>query len=272
MKTLSPVLLLAFFSSLALAQLPERPICSPPPPRTTQPLHVSDFDNVRAEILNGDRSEALAAAEGILNAHPGNAEASFIIGTLLLDQGQPAESLVCFAHAEAAWPDSTDVHAGLLEAYAESGDRKNRDAERAILRAFHSDGRHPTAARTTGIVIERFHAGERTVEAIEYFVPQGADHIWYRFNVTGDNGMILGSYSFAAADADQDAYRRQHPDVAGSTLHRFALESSFAGAASTLGTLDGAPAYDDFRSRIAGVVQAETVTASAADTGGESPR
>jgi hypothetical protein len=175
-------------------------------------------------------------------------------------------------NSQAAWPGSTDVHAGLLEAYSETGDRKNRDIERAILRGFHSDGHHPTAARTTGIVIERFHAGDKTVEGVEYFDPQGPDHIWYRFTVSGDEGVILGSYSFAADDADQAAYYRQHPDVAGSTLHRFALQSTFAGTASTLGTIDGAPTYDDFRTRIVGIVQAETVTASATDTAKGTPR
>ncbi len=272
MKTLSVTLLLAFLPGSALAQLPERAVCSPPPPLSAEPLRQSDFDNVRAEILNGNRSRALSEAKAILNAHPGNAEASFIIGTLLLDYGQPAEALVCFGHAEAAWPGSTDVHAGLLEAYAETGDRKNRDIERAILRGFHNDGHHPSAARTTGIVIERFHAGDRTVEAVEYFAPQGSDHIWYRFTVSGEKGVILGSYSFAADDADQTAYHQQHPDVVGSTLHRFALESSFSGTASTLGTIDGAPTYDDFRTRIVGVVQAETVTASATEAAPAPPQ
>jgi hypothetical protein len=272
MNTLSPALLLVLFSSVAFAQMPERPICSPPPPRNAQPLRTSDFDGVRADILNGDRSQALSEAEAILNAHPGNAEASFMIGTLLLDYGKPSEALVCFRNAQAAWPGSTDVHAGLLEAYAETGDRKNRDLERALLRGYHFDGHHPTAARTTGIVIERFHAGDKTVEGVEYFDPQGPDHIWYRFTVSGDKGLILGSYSFAAGDADQNAYHQQHPDVVGSTLHRFALESSFAGTASTLGNIDGAPSYDDFRTRIVGIVQAETVTASATEATGETPR
>jgi tetratricopeptide (TPR) repeat protein len=272
MKTLSPALSLLLFSSLALAQLPERPICSPPPPRTSQALHAADFDNVRADILNGDRPQALTEAEAILNAHPGNAEASFIIGTLLLDYGKPDEALVCFRNSQAAWPTSTDVHAGLLEAYAETGDRRNRDVERSILRGFHNDGHHPTAARTSGLVIERFHAGDKTVEGVEYFDPQGPDHIWYRFTVSGEKGLILGSYSFAAADPDQEAYHLQHPDAVGSSLHRFVLQSSFAGTASTLGTIDGAPTYDDFRTRIVGIVQAETVTASAGDTGTNSPR
>jgi len=267
---ITTTLLIACTPCLAFAQLADRPICSPPPPRFSEPLRPAEFDKVRADILNGDRPQALTEAEAILNAHPTNAEASFIIGTLLLDYEKPAEALVCFRHAEAAWPDSTDVHAGLLEAYAETGDRQNRDIERAILRGFHNDGHHPIAAKTTGIVIERFHAGDRTVEAVEYFVPQGNDHIWYRFTVTGDKGMILGSYSFATSDADQSLYQQQHPDVVGSTLHRFALESSFAGTASSLGTIDGAPTYDDFRTRIAGIVQAETVTASATDTTGTS--
>lgn len=271
MKTFFPALL-ALFASLALAQSPGRPICSPPPPQTAQLLHATDFDSVRADILNGNRSQALAEAEAILNAHPGNAEASFMIGTLLLDYGKPGEALVCLRNSQAAWPGSTDVHAGLLEAYSETGDRINRDIERAILRGFHSDGHHPIAARTTGIVIERFHAGDKTVEGVEYFDPQGPDHIWYRFTVSGDEGMILGSYSFAADDADQAAYYRQHPDVVGSTLHRFALQSTFAGTASTFGTIDGAPTYDDFRTRIVGIVQAETVTASATDTAKETPR
>lgn len=271
-KRFPTALMLAVLPSLALAELPERPICSPPPPRTSEPLNVSDFDNVRADLLNGNRARALKEAEAILNAHPGNAEASFMIGTLLLDYGKPAEALVCFRTSQAAWPGSTDVHAGLLEAYAETGDRKNRDLERAILRGYHFDGHHPTAARTTGIVVERLHTGDKTVEATEYFDPQGSDHIWYRFTVADEKGMILGSYAFAADDPDQVVYHQQHPDIVGSTLHRFALQSSFGGTPSTLGSIDGAPTYDDFRTRIVSIVQAETVTASATEASKESPR
>ncbi len=271
-KPFPTVVLLALLPSLALAELPERPICSPPPPKTSEPLHAFDFDSVRSDLLSGNRSQALKEAEAILNSHPGNAEASFMIGTLLLDNGKPAEALVCFRNSQAAWPGSTDVHAALLEAYAETGDRKNRDLERAILRGYHSDGHHPSAARTTGIVIERFHAGEKTVEATEYFDPQESDHIWYRFAVSDEKGMPLGSYALAADDPDQVAYHQQHPDVVGSTLHRFALESTFAGAASTVGTIDGAPTYDDFRTRIVGLVQAETVTASATEPAKTNPR
>ncbi len=256
-------LLLALSPCLALAQLPSRPICSPPPPRTSIALESTTFDNVRADILSGDRQQALREAEAILNSHPGNAEASFMIGTLLLDTGRPDEALVCFRNAQAAWPGSTDVHAGLLEAYAETGDRRNRDVERAILRGYHSDGHHPNAARTSGIVVERFHVGDKLIEAVEYFEPQGPDHVWYRFTEYDEKGLTLGSYAFAADDADQTAYRLQHPDIAGSTLHRFALESFFSGTSSTVGNIDGAPTYDDFRTRVVSVVQAETTTASA---------
>jgi len=260
------VLLIVFAPCVLAAQSPPHPICSPPPPRNSATLDSGDFLNVRTDLLNGNRQRALDEAEAILNAHPGNAEASFMIGTLLLDYGKPDEALVCFRNAQAAWPGSTDVHAGLLEAFSETGDRKDRDIERAILRGYHSDGHHPSAAKTNGIVVERFHAGDKTVEAIEFFEPQGPDHIYYRFTVSNDKGVMLGHYSFAADDADQAAYRQAHPDIVGSTLHRFALVSFFNGVSSTVGSVDGAPSYDDFRSRIVSVMQGQNTTASANTT------
>ena len=261
---LSPAVVFLFPFTLAWAASPQHPICSPPPPRTATPLRNSDFAGVRADLLSGNRQQALHEAEDILDAHPGNAEASFMIGTLLLDYGQPAEALVCFRKAQAAWPGSTDVHAGLLEAFAETGDRKDRDIERAILRGYHADGRHPSAARTPGIVIERFHAGDRQIEAVEYFDPQGPDHVYYRFNVADPHGVIVGWYAFAADDADQAAYHQAHPDVARTSLRRYALESFINGNSATLGTFDGNPSYDDFRSRIVAVAQTQSSTATAA--------
>ena len=260
------LLLLAIAPAVAAAAPPQHPICEPSMPRSSSPLQNSAFDSVRADLLNGNRQQALTEAEAILNAHPGNAEASFMIGTLLLDYGKPDEALVCFRNSQAAWPGSTDVHAGLLEAFAETGDRKDRDLERAILRGYHADGRHPSAAKTPGIVIERFHAGDKGIEAAEYFDPQGPDHVWYRFTVCNAKGVILGAYAFAADDQDQAAYHQEHPDIAGSTLHRFALESFFAGTPATIGTVDGAPTYDDFRNRIVTVLQSESDTASASTT------
>ena len=250
------VVLLAFSTSLAAASGPSaRPVCSPPMPRSSSMLQNSDFVNVRADLLSGRRQEALSEAEAILDAHPGNAEASFMIGTLMLDEGKPDEALVCFHNAQAAWPGSTDVHAGLLEAFAETGDRKDRDVERSILRGYHSDGRHPAAAKTPGIVIERFHVGERAIEAVEYFEPQGEDHEWFRFTVSDAKGVTAGYYAFAADDEDQAAYHREHPDIAGATLHRFAIESVFGGSTATMGTMDGVPTYDDFRNRIVTIIQ-----------------
>ncbi len=260
---LATALMIALAPWTLAAQTPPHPICSPAPPRTSAALDSSDFLSVRSDLLSGNRQQALNEAEAILNAHPGNAEASFMIGTLLLDYGKPDEALVCFRNAQAAWPGSTDVHAGLLEAFSETGDRKDRDIERAILRGYHSDGHHPSAARTPGIVVERFHAGDRTIESIEYFEPEGSEHVFYRFNVTDEKGAILGYYAFAADDADQAAYHQQHPDVVGSTLHRFELLSYFDGASTNLGVIDGAPTYDDFRTRIVSVVQAQNTTASA---------
>jgi tetratricopeptide (TPR) repeat protein len=260
---LSPLTLLLLSFVLASAALAQRPICSPAPPRTSTPLQNSDFANVRADLLSGNREQALREAEEILDAHPGNAEASFMIGTLLLDYGKPAEALVCFRNAQAAWPGSTDVHAGLLEAFAETGDRKNRDIERAILRGYHADGHHPSAAKTPGMVIERFRAGDKEIEAVEYFDPQGPDHVYYRFNVFDPGGVIVGWYAFAADDPDQAAYQNEHPDVARTSLRRYALESFIGGNSANLGMIDGAPSYDDFRSRIVSVCAAETSTADA---------
>jgi tetratricopeptide (TPR) repeat protein len=262
MKRALAVLLLAISPCLVVAAGPQHPICSPPMPRSSAALENSDFANVRSDLLSGRREEALSEAEAILDAHPGNAEASFMIGTLLLDYGKPDEALVCFRNSQAAWPGSTDVHAGLLEAFAETGDRKDRDVERAILRGYHADGRHPSATKTPGIVIERFHAGDKGIEAVEYFDPQGSDHVWYRFTVSDAKGVVLGYYAFATDDQDQAAYHQEHPDIVGSTLHRFALESYFAGTSAMIGTMDGAPTYDDFRNRIVSVLQSESDTAS----------
>lgn len=256
------VLLLAFTPCLAIAEGRPHPICSPPMPRSASMLQNSDFVNVRADLLSGRRREALSEAEAILDAHPGNAEASFMIGTLMLDDGKPDEALVCFHNAQAAWPGSTDVHAGLLEAFAETGDRKDRDVERSILRGYHADGRHPSAAKTPGIVIERFHVGDRAIEAVEYFEPQGADHEWFRFTVSDGKGVSNGYYAFAADDGDQAAYHQEHPDIAGSTMHRFAIESVFGGSTATMGTMDGAPTYDDFRNRIVTIIQYGSGTGS----------
>lgn len=265
MKTFLPiVVLLAFSPSIVAAQPPQRPVCSPLMPKSAPPpLQNSDFASVRADLLSGRRQQALSEAEAILDAHPGNAEASFMIGTLLLDNGKPAEALVCFRNSQGAWPGSTDVHAGLLEAFAETGDRRNRDIEREILRGYHADGHHPSAAKTPGIVIERFHAGDKNIESAEYFEPQGPDHVYYRFTVSDAKGTILGYYAFAADDQDQAAYRQEHPDVAASSLRRYALESYFGGTSATIGAIDGAPTYDDFRSRVVSVIQSSSNTASA---------
>lgn len=205
-------------------------------------------------------STALSEAQAILSANPASPKANKLVGVVLLDQQKPTDALPYFKKALQLAPGDPTIHGLLLQAYAESGDKANRDAQRAILRSLHSDGKHPGFARIPAYLIETIPVGDKVIQATEFYEPFGEFHFYYRFNLFDTKGNILSFFALESDDADQVLFAQKHPKEATAGQRRFSLDgyskSADGRVSQALYTFfDGKPSYDDLRALIVKLVK-----------------
>ncbi|MGC2619092.1 MAG: tetratricopeptide repeat protein [Acidobacteriaceae bacterium] len=230
-------------------------------PVERQPDPVA-FEGVQSSLEAGRKDEALQKAQAIVSIYPNNTHANTMAGAVLLEMARPADAVAYFRKVVEAQPDDPHAHSLLLEAYAESGDKDHRDQERAILRRFHADGKHPAFAEAHGYMIERIPVGNLTVAAIEYFAPEGRYHFAYRFDVYDTSDKMIEFIALANEDEDQALFAQSHPKEAKAGSRRYSLDRYTQNQQALLGFIDGTPSYDELRARVVKVVTAETDTAA----------
>jgi tetratricopeptide (TPR) repeat protein len=210
------------------------------------------FQGVESSLTAGRKDEALEKAKAIVSVYPDSVHANVLAGAVLLQLSRPADAVSYFLKVVASQPDDAHSHSLLLEAYAESGDRPHRDEQRAILRRFHADGKHPAFAQLHGIMIERIPVGNESVAAIEYFAPEGPHHFSYRFDVYDTSDKMIEFIALAAEDSDQPL---RSGDARPTRRHALSLYTQ--DQQTLLGFIDGTPSYDDLRARVVRTLAAE---------------
>jgi tetratricopeptide (TPR) repeat protein len=216
-------------------------------------------------------NDALTGAKAILAANPNSPKANKLVGVVLLDQQKSSDALPYFQKAQQLSPDDPTVHALLLQVYAQTGDRTHRDEQRAILRGYHSDGKHPAFAQTPAYLIETIPVGDKTIQAVEFYEPEGQFHFYYRFNIFDSAGKIQSFIALESDDADQVMYAQQHPKEAAAGERRFSLDGYSQSADGHVSQalykfFDGQPSYDDVRALVVKLVQEGKSPALAATT------
>lgn len=220
-----------------------------PPLPVGQP-DASVFAGVRASLDAGRKDEALAKATGLAKAWPNSPEANLMAGYVLLRMMKAGDAMAYLQKAQSLDPGDPRVHLLLVQAYAELGDARHRDQEIALLRGYHSDGRHPDFEQQTGFVVEEIPVGDRMVEAEEYFQPEGPYHFYYRFNVYDAAGQLQEFFALASEDEDQAFFEQEHPKEAKAGERRFSIDEYTKNSQALFGFIDGEPSYDVLRARI----------------------
>jgi len=220
------------------------------------------------ELKQKKFDEAIADAKTILEKDPESPQANKLVGVVLLDAQKPADALTYFQKAQSLDSGEASVHELLLQAYAGMGDKAQRDEQRAILRSLHSDGKHPVLAQEQGFVIEMIPAGDKVIQAFEFYEPAGRFHFYYRFNVFDASGKMERFYALESDDADQAMYAQQHPKEATAGERRFSIDyyeqkKPDSVTQGLVGFIDGQPSYDDLRARIVKLVSTEQPAATA---------
>ncbi|MFZ0662982.1 MAG: tetratricopeptide repeat protein [Acidobacteriaceae bacterium] len=226
---------------------------------------------VIANLQARNYAAALTGAKAILTDHPTSSKANKLVGVIFLDQQKPSDALPYFQKALQLAPNDAGVHGLLLQAYAESGDKAGRDKQRAILRRYHSDGKHPEFAQIPSYLIETIPVGNKIIQAAEFYQPTGEFHFYYRFNIFDSAGHIQSFIALESDDADQVLYAQQNPKQAAAGQRRFSLDgyskSADGHVIQALYTFyDGKPTYDNVRALVIKLVQSGKSPVAATST------
>jgi tetratricopeptide (TPR) repeat protein len=281
LKLTGPAAILIFLSAhISAAQVLTVPTQQAPSSQAAAPAQPQIDPEIRAKIgaeLNEKKyDEAIADAKTMLAKNPDSPQVNKLVGVVLLDSQKPADALTYFQKARSLDPADASVHALLLQAYAESGDKTHRDEQRAILRGFHSDGKHPDLAGSQGFMIETIPVGDKVVQAYEFYEPVGRYHFSYRFNVFDASGKLERFYALESDDADQAMYAQQHPKEAAAGGRRFSIDfyeqkTPDSVTQGLIGFIDGQPTYDDLRARIVKVISTSQAPAATLTPGAAPP-
>ena len=265
-------LLMASLTGASFAQVltvPSKPV-APASSQSAAPASQIDpaaREKVVADLRAKKFDDALAGAKTILAANPSSSQANKLVGVVLLDDQKPAEALSYFQKVLDLDPNDPSIHALLLQAYAQTGDAKKRDEQRAILRGFHSDGKHPELTQSTSFMIETIPMHDRVVQAVEFYEPAGKFHFYYRFNVFDSDGHLQSFYALESDDVDQPGFAKEHPTEAAAGERRFSIDVYSRNAQGNpmqglVTFIDGQPTYDDLRTRILKILEENTKPAA----------
>lgn len=263
--SLSRCLTILALSSVSFAPVLKAQVLTVPTHTAQQPNLDAQVDSraeakVIASLQARNFDEALTGAKSILSANPNSPKANKLVGVVLLDQQKATDALPYLQKALQLAPDDPAVHALLVQTYAQSGDKAKRDEQRAILRSFHSDGKHPGLAQTPGYLVETIHAGDKIIQALEFYEPSGQFHFYYRFNIFDAGAHIQSFIALESDDADQAMFAQQHPKEAAVGERRFSLDGYARSADGHVSQalykfFDGQPSYDEVRNLVVKLVQ-----------------
>lgn len=278
---LIPSLLIAAFivapdAHAQVLTVPTKPAQQSAPPAQTQTGPDSKIDaqaesKVVADLQSKNFTDALTGAKAILAANPDSPKANKLVAVVLLDQQKSSDALPYAQKALQLAPDDPLVHSLLLQIYAQTGDKAKRDEQRAILRGYHSDGKHPAFSQVPAFLIETIPAGDKIIQATEFYVPSGEFHFYYRFNIFDSSGQIQSFIALESDDADQALYAQQHPKEAAAGERRFSLDGYSKSADGHVTQalykfFNGQPSYDDLRALVIELVQSGKAPIAATKT------
>jgi tetratricopeptide (TPR) repeat protein len=262
-------IVLAALTSAMIGLLSPTQLCAQIEP-VTPGTHVETAQELAGRITPSQRTQ-LVAATTAFNSHQ---YAGALVSFKSLLRDLPAEPLLAkfasdsalqlgdadFAVAElkpvvAANPEDWQALAMLTRAYAQSGDRINRDAGIAQMLVLHKRGVTPPGLKD--YKVEWIKAGDNALLIWTSLEPWGYYKTYDLGEVFDSKGALFLSISIESSDLEQKQFAREHPKEASEGVREFSLDAyretglNAAGQRTqthyTFGFFTGQPTYDTVR-------------------------
>ncbi len=209
-----------------------------------------------AALRAGHPQQALALLQGALAEDPQSAPANLLAASAEIALYRPADAVRYAERAEQLEPGNWKVHTTLVTAYTMAGDVPHRDAERALLHKAHEDPALPDARESSGFLLDLFHSGAYTVEAVEYFKPIGKYNTYFRFLVRDPAGARVWTIEVNSDSLNQSSWAQAYPRQAAEGQRQFQIEGAQGEVHVGYSTFSGAPSYDYSKGQVLKILAA----------------
>lgn len=219
-------LLLVFMTSIVAGQTNPHP-----PPvhiESTQkfnarlaPPQKQQFDEAGRAFDSQHYAEALSICKLLLKDLPGNLALSKLASESALNTGDVSFALNSLKPIVQASPNDWQATALLARAYAESGDKTDRDAEIAHMLDLHKRGVTPPGMQQ--YIVERVNTGDKSLLIFTSLEPWGHYHVYYYAQIFDASGHLWLSLTIESSESDQAIFARAHPTEAAAGLRSFSL-------------------------------------------------
>jgi len=264
-KLVLSVLLLALSSNGARAQspLPQAPKlpAEAKGPAAADPLAVGV-----AALDHGNYTDAQTFFANYLKDNPNDIDAVFFAGAAALELKQFDVAIADLKRVVAAEPDLWNAHSKLVRAYAQIGDWKSFDAERALIKTAR-DNNAPDTVKDKFDFIDTIDVGGKTYDVRAFYTLYGNFKTRYVFLHFGDDGKLTDYIQCESDDADQSFFQKSYPKKAAAGERSFSLDTYHLGKAGMSQGLikfylDGEPTYETVRADVIKVLQGDNKPAA----------
>lgn len=182
-----------------------------------------------------------------------------------LNTGDTAYALNNLKPVAQANPDDWQAAGLLTRAYAESGDKTDRDAGIAHMIELHKRGLTPPHLQQ--YLLERVSVGGKTVLIFTSLEPWGHYKVYNYAQVYGEDSHLAMRLTLESNDTDQPLFARQHPKEAAAGARLFSIDGYSDSVSSdgqhtethaTYKFFTGQPSYDTVRETFLSIASAKS--------------
>jgi hypothetical protein len=187
------------------------------------PEQKQRFDDAVKAQREGRYADALGLFKGLQKDLPGDSIITKFAADNALQVGDTPFALAQLKPIAEANPTDWQAAAMLTRAYAESGDKANRDAGMAHMLELRKRGLTPPNWQK--YPLERVKVGDNTMVIQTSLEPWGYYHIYDFGQVSDSKGQIFLQITLESNDFDQPLFAKRYPKEAAQGLRQFSLDA-----------------------------------------------
>ena len=217
------------------------------------PTQKPQYDQAAMNFSGQNYADAFTQFKALLKDLPGDAVLTKFASESALNIGDTAYALSTMKPIAAANPEDWQAASILTRAYAESGNKDDRDAGIAHMVELHKRGITPPHMQQ--YILERVRTSDRTVLIFTSLEPWGHYKVYDYAQVFDEEGHLVLRLTLESNDTDQPLFAKEHPKEAASGARLFSIDG-YSGPTtaaqsgethSTYKFFTGQPSYDTVR-------------------------
>ncbi len=230
------------------------------------PQQKQQYDEASLNFNGQNYADALVRYKILLKDLPNDPILLKFSSEAALDTGDTAYALNNLKPVAEANPDDWQAAGLLTRAYAESGDKANRDAGIAHMIELHKRGLTP--AHLQQYLLEHVLVGGRTVLIFTSLEPWGHYKVYNYAQVFDEEAHLAQRLTLESNDSDQPLFARQHPAEAAAGARLFSIDGyadrpptsdgKHTETHATYKFFTGRPSYDTVREAFLSIASAKS--------------